>query len=354
MLLTTMLPMLPLARCHPPATLVRSIELLARQPPVFYSLPMLGIALQLLPMDDTTKQRLLARGLKPDQLQAAIGTTQHIHFMAALLQPQLEAAAAAVMDASLEVSRMQQQLERLAHPVKVLKILTEDQLATIDAKAKQRLRVNVLEDRVGSGSTIVTTFTDEFVTPLHNTLLKEFNELMDSDEMWDPLASGVVEAVVEKLAAEYNLSTAASDVLSPPGPSQLSSSKPRPPKARQLLHELAPAYLWLHPKAPLSRWITRAARTPLEPLLEGLRELLLEKLQPEVVAATQKVLQKEFMDWVVHTLRLDNSARGDLQQLVKQVLQQRMNLDEWVRGFFRKAFFLNYTKPNSYMTPYRK
>jgi restriction endonuclease Mrr len=312
---------------------------------------MLGIALELRPKDDATMQRLQQRKMQPEQLQAATPAAQHTHFLAALLQPRLEAAEAAIKDAIQVVSRMQQQVKRLAQPVEVMEQLSAKQQATIAQQARQRVNVNLLELRFNENSKFATEFGKRFGGFLGGDKEQEgwlpgaAQALLDSEEVWDPLVSGVVESVVEKLAAEYNLFTPPAAVAS-----QLSSSKPKPAKVRQLLHELAPAYMWLHPKAPLSRWMSRATRTALEPLLEGLQDLLLEQLQPQVVDIIQKLLQEALVEWAQTLLGLDTPS---LQLLVTTVLQ-RMKLGDWVKGSFRKAFFLNYTRAHTFMTPYRK
>jgi hypothetical protein len=309
---------------------------------------MLGIALELRPTDEVAMQRLLQRNVQPEQLQAATPTAQHTHFLAALLLPRLEAAEAAIQDAIQVVSSMQHQVRQLAQPVKILEQLTPEQQAAIAKQGKKRVPMDMLDIHFSSSSKFNRNiFSKRFNTELQKDWLPgAVQVLLDSEEVCDCLVSGVVEAVVDKLAAEYNLPT-----TPPAGLPQQSSTKAKPAKVRQLLHELAPAYQWLHPKAPLGRWVTRAARTALEPLLEGLQDLLLEQLQPQVVVGVEEILQEAFVDWAQPILDLDKAT---MQSLVAAVLQQRMKLGDWVRGAFRKAFFLNYTKTHTYMTPYRK
>lgn len=312
---------------------------------------MLGIALELLPKDEAAMQRLLQREVQPEQLQAAIPAAQHTDFLAALLLPQLEAVEAAILDAIQVVSRIQAQVRQLARPVTILEQLSLQQREAIIRQAKKRVPMDIVDMRFASGSHFREKWDDQFSAKLQREWLPRAAEaLLDSEEVWDPLVSGVVEAVVEKLAVEYNLLPPLPDVPSQLS-SQLSATKPKPPRVRQLLHELAPAYMWLHPKAPLSRWVTRAARTALEPLLEDLQELLLERLQPEVVTTIETLLQEAFVDWAEPVVGLDKAT---MQPLVASVLQKRMKLSEWVKGAFRKAFFLNYTRAHTYMTPYRK
>ena len=310
------------------------LELLARQPPCFSSMPMLGIAMELDSRcgdSSVLKQDPKLRD-KMNELPKALEAAHHHDCLAALIVLELESISSAIAEGSQRAAAHLKQVQQLSQALQKVNELPPKVLQSLALyRRTAKNTTDVFNTNLGSGSPCSINFRNTFNNINKSCLQRGCDEIMAHPEVRGALVDGVVEGVLSEVDRKF-----------------LSRGEGH---LQQLLLVLQPIYNWRHEKFSLKRFLTKlvAAALPVEQVVQ----LLLQEVRPQVLEGCRDVMSSLLVSYMTGVIEEDG-WKEEVEWLVDYALFQKMDFDHNVGEAFRKAFFPRATKPAAYQKCYER